>query len=75
MTVVPAGNGGHEVLGRGPAHWLDRTRRLELADHLELQRVQRRLQGLDLGDRVHQLGALTGRPQRLPQLGDLGPQR
>lgn len=41
---------------------------LQLTHRRELEGVQGRLQRLDLGNELHQLAALVGRPQRLGQL-------
>jgi hypothetical protein len=67
-ALVTPGRGGEEVLGRRPAGGLDRTGCVQLTHHTERERVQARPQRLDLGDDLHQLGTVAGRPQRLGQL-------
>ena len=53
---------------------LDRGGGVELSDHGELDRLQRRFEGLDRGDAVHQLVTTPRRPQGLTELTDLAPQ-
>ena len=62
-ALVAAGDVGDEVLGRGPARTLHRAGCLQLAHHLELDSIQRRLQRLDLRDDVHQLAPIPRRPE------------
>ncbi len=78
-AFVAAGGVGEVVLGARPAEWFDRTGGIELADHSDLEGVQGGLEGLDLGEEVHQLGWLVCCPECLGQFhracahaGDLG---
>ena len=67
-AFVAAGGVGEVVLGARPAEWFDGAGGVELADHAELEGVQGGLEGLDLGEEVHQLGWLVCGPECLGQL-------